>query len=202
MIYPTFDLEHKLLFHHDLDYIAGVDEAGRGPLAGPVVAGIVVIGKDHKQIEGIRDSKTLSEKQREELFAKITNTVDSWAFGLVDNKGIDDLRILEATKSAMNQAYSKLKVKPDMSLVDGKNLKGFDFNAQTRVKGDRDHYVISAASIIAKVVRDRMLVEYDSQFPEYGFAKHKGYGTKQHREALAKYGLCEIHRRSFCKKFV
>lgn len=184
-------------------FIAGVDEAGRGPLAGPVCVACVIMPLDEdKIIEGINDSKKLTEKKREELFDKILNTAIAYNIHFVDEKVIDDINILNATKKGMSFCINNLSHTPDIVLVDA--VKGLDTNVEcvSIIKGDAKSYSIAAASILAKVSRDRLMLEYDKMYPEYGFAKHKGYGTKVHIEALKKYGKCQIHRESFIKNFV
>lgn len=183
-------------------YIAGIDEAGRGPLAGPVVAAAVILPQNCL-IEGVNDSKKLSEKKREKLYDDITQNAIAWGVGIVDNNVIDEINILNATRRAMHMAIEELKVKPDYILIDAE--KKVDTNGIPYlpiIKGDALSISIGAASIIAKVTRDRMMREYDKIFPMYGFEKHKGYGTKAHIEAIKENGLCMIHRKSFCKKFV
>lgn len=177
--------------------VAGIDEAGRGPLAGPVVAAAVVIPDDVTVFREINDSKKLSPVQREKLYTKITENY-FWAVGIVSEKEIDRINILQATFKAMAIALKKLKVKPEICLIDG-NLKNplIILNQRAVVKGDAKYKVIGAASIIAKVTRDRIMVAYAEKYPEYGFDKHKGYGTKMHVAALNNYGRCPIHRVSF-----
>ncbi len=190
------------LYKTGLKYIAGIDEAGRGPLAGPVVVGIAIM-EPNSFIEGINDSKKIAEKKRELLYEKITSEAVDWAVGIVDQKEIDEINILNATKKALHEAISKLKVKPDRILVDA--LEHIDTNGipyTSIIKGDAKVYSISAASIIAKVTRDRMMQEYDEIYPEYGFAKHKGYGTAQHIQAIKTYGPCLLHRKTFIKNFI
>ena len=190
------------LYKTGLKYIAGIDEAGRGPLAGPVVVGIAIM-EPNSFIEGINDSKKIAEKKRELLYEKITSEAVDWAVGIVDQKEIDEINILNATKKALHEAISKLKVKPDRILVDA--LEHIDTNGipyTSIIKWDAKVYSISAASIIAKVTRDRMMQEYDEIYPEYGFAKHKGYGTAQHIQAIKTYGPCLLHRKSFIKNFI
>lgn len=196
LLYPTREKEKQLFESSKVKLIGGIDEAGRGPIAGPVVVGIAVISREHNEIEGIRDSKTLSEKQREKLFEIITNSDVIWSFGYGSARLIDAKGIMFAVRKATVQAYEKLTVKPDFCLNDG-NLTGFDFKYECFNKGDRDVYVIAMASVIAKVIRDRAMKEYDVKFPKYGFAQHKGYGTKMHYERIKEFGLCEIHRKSF-----
>lgn len=177
--------------------IAGIDEAGRGPLAGPVVAAAVVFDQDAELIEGINDSKTVTERRREILFDRIQANAKAIGIGIVDSTEIDRINILKATHKAMRQAIGRLKLKIDHILVDGRGLPDRIYSQTAIVHGDRICYSISAASIIAKVYRDRIMREMDSVFPGYGFAKHKGYGTRQHREAIQKLKPCPIHRRSF-----
>ena len=156
MIYPTHKQEKHCFEDENVQFVGGIDEAGRGPLAGPVVVGVVVIGREHKEIEGIRDSKTLSEKQREKLFKIITNSDVGWSFGYGSARLIDEKGIMFAVRKATVQAYEKLTIKPDICLNDG-NLTGFDFKYECFNKGDRDIYVIAMASVIAKVIRDRAM---------------------------------------------
>jgi len=183
-------------------HIAGVDEAGRGPLCGPVVATAVILPVN-LYIEGINDSKKLSEKKREKIYEELVNNKDvSFAVGLSDVDVIEKVNILNATKLAMIQAINNLDIKPDYVLIDGNQNIDIDIQSQTLVSGDSKSASIAAASIIAKVTRDRMMYEFDEKYPEYSFGKHKGYGTKVHIEAIQKYGLCSIHRPSFCKHFV
>lgn len=182
--------------------IAGVDEAGRGPLAGPVVCACVIMPMEsEKIIEGVNDSKKLSAKKREELFDKIVDIAISYSIVEIDEKKIDEINILQATKLGMKRAVENLKVMPDLVLVDAVKID-VALLQENIIKGDALSYNIAAASILAKVHRDRMMENFDMKYPEYGFAKHKGYGTKAHIEALKKYGKCEIHRETFIKKFV
>lgn len=177
-------------------YIAGIDEAGRGPLAGPVVAAAVVFPHDIF-IAGINDSKKLSSKKRETLFTEIIEQAVAVETGIVDEKEIDEINIFQASLKAMRMAVGSLQIKPDHLLIDGFRLPE-NFYDQTGIKGgDKKCFSIAAASIVAKVTRDRIMVIYDKKYPEYGFAKHKGYGTKNHVEVLRKLGKCEIHRNSF-----
>lgn len=194
------EIEHRL-YNKGYINIAGIDEAGRGPLCGPVVAAAVILPKD-KKIEGVNDSKKLTEKKREKLYDSIMNEAVAVGVGISDVDVIEEVNILNATKIAMKKAIENLKVKPDYCLIDGNQMLDISINAETVVSGDAKSESIAAASIIAKVTRDRMLINYDKLYPEYGFAKHKGYGTKVHIEAIKKYGLTPIHRPSFCKKFV
>ena len=189
------------LYEKGYTAICGVDEAGRGPLCGPVVAAAVILPKG-KCIEGVNDSKKLSEKKREKLYDDIIENAVAYGIGMSDVSVIEEVNILNATKLAMKQAIENLKVKPDYVLIDGNQMIDIAIDAETVVSGDARSESIAAASILAKVTRDRMLVEYDKKYPEYGFAKHKGYGTKAHIEAIGKYGLTKIHRPSFCTKFV
>ncbi|MFH0775712.1 MAG: ribonuclease HII [bacterium] len=178
-------------------FIAGVDEAGRGPLAGPVVAAACILEKD---IAGVADSKSLSAKKREALFSVITKEAISWKISAIDHTIIDEINILQATFRAMAEAVSGLAIKPELVLVDGPyKIPHLEIEQQALIKGDKTTYIISAASIIAKVSRDRIMEEYDQIFPLYGFAKHKGYPTKAHIEAIRMYGPSTIHRRSFLR---
>ena len=185
-----------------IKYIAGIDEAGRGPLAGPVVVGCVIMPED-SFIEGINDSKKVSEKKREKLYDEIINNAISWSVSIIGWHDIDELNILNATKKGVTECINNLETKPELILVDA--LKGIDtcnIPYVSMVKGDAKCYSISAASILAKVTRDRIMREWDEVYPQYGFAKHKGYGTKAHIEALKEYGPCPIHRKTFITHFV
>lgn len=182
-------------------YIAGVDEAGRGPLAGPVYAAAVIL-PDDVFIEGINDSKKLSEKRREELYDIICEKAVAYNICSVDEKRIDEINILNATHEAMNGAVAGLNVKPDYVIIDGNSIKGMTLPHETVVKGDAKSVSIAAASILAKVSRDRFICEMAEKYPEYGFDRHKGYGTAAHNEAVLKYGPCPIHRRTFLKKLL
>ena len=176
--------------------ICGIDEAGRGPLAGPVVAGAVIL-PEGCLIEGVNDSKKLSEKKREKLYDEITDNALAWAVGIVDNNVIDEINILEATRRAMKMAIDGLKIKPDYILIDAeKKVDTGGVPYLPIIKGDALSISIASASIIAKVTRDRMMYEYDKIFPVYDFAKHKGYGTKAHIDAIKANGLCMIHRKT------
>ena len=194
------EIEDKL-YSEGYNFVCGVDEAGRGPLCGPVVAAAVILPKD-EYIEGVNDSKKLTEKKREKLYDDIMKKAVAVSIGISDVDVIEKVNILNATKLAMKQAIEKLSIKPDYVLIDGNQMIDINIKAETVVSGDAKSLSIAAASIIAKVTRDRMLIEFDKKYPEYGFAKHKGYGTKSHIEAIQKYGLTDIHRSSFCKKFV
>lgn len=192
----------KKLYEGGVKYIAGIDEAGRGPLAGPVVIGCVIM-KPESFIEYVNDSKKLSETKREMLYEKITQEAVAWSTGIVDEKEIDKLNILNATKKALTDAIDKLEVKPDVILVDALDkidTKGIKYISV--IKGDAKIYSISAASIIAKVTRDRIMKEYDEVYPQYGFAGHKGYGTAKHIQAIKEHGICPLHRKTFTKNFI
>ena len=180
----------------EYEYICGVDEAGRGPLAGPVVAGAVILPRGCR-IMYINDSKQLSEKKREELYEVITEQAVAWGAGCVSPEEIDRINILQATYEAMRQALGALSPQPDILLNDAVTIPRISIPQVPIVKGDARSITIGAASIIAKVTRDRMMLEYDKQYPEYGFASNKGYGSKGHMAALEKYGPTPIHRRSF-----
>lgn len=182
-------------------FICGIDEAGRGPLAGPVVAGAVVLKKD-AQILYLNDSKKLSEKRREELYLEIQEKAVSWAVGIAGPERIDEINILQATYEAMREAVSKLSVPPDILLNDAVTIPGLDIPQVSIIKGDAKSLSIAAASVMAKVTRDHMMAQYGELYPQYGFAKHKGYGTAAHIAALKEFGPCPIHRRSFIKNFV
>lgn len=182
--------------------IAGIDEAGRGPLAGPVVVGIVIM-KPESFIEGINDSKKISEKKREMLYEKITEEAIDWAVGIVDQEEIDEINILNATKKALKIAITNLKTKPERLVVDAlEHMDTCGIPYTSIIKGDAKVYSISAASIIAKVTRDRIMKEYDEIYPAYGFAQHKGYGTAKHIQAIKEIGPCPLHRKSFIKNFI
>ena len=180
--------------------ICGVDEAGRGPLAGPVCAAAVILPQGIL-IDGLNDSKKLTDKKRRELYDVIVEKAVSFGIAMASEQEIDEINILQATFLAMQRAIDQLSVKPDLALIDGNRAKDFGLPVQTIVKGDSLSSSIAAASILAKVTRDRLMEELDGKYPEYGFAVHKGYGTKRHYEALRQYGPCEIHRRTFLKKF-
>lgn len=180
--------------------ICGVDEAGRGPLAGPVCAAAVILppGID---IPGLNDSKKLSDKKRRELYPLIKECAVAYSIVLVDHETIDNINILQATLSAMQQAIAGLDVKPDLALIDGNREKDFGVPCKTVIHGDSLSASIAAASVLAKVTRDDVMLEMAKQYPQYGFDVHKGYGTKAHYEALSAYGPCPIHRMTFLKKF-
>lgn len=185
----------------EFSYICGIDEAGRGPLAGPVVAGAVVLPKNC-DILYINDSKKLSEKKREELYDVIMEKALSVGVGFATPERIDEINILQATYEAMREAVSKLAIQPELLLNDAVTIPGLSVKQVPIIKGDAKSISIGAASIIAKVTRDRLMKEYDGIFPEYGFASHKGYGAQTHIEALKKYGPCPIHRKTFITHFV
>lgn len=187
----------RALYKDGIEYIAGIDEVGRGPLVGPVVTACVVLPKNFFH-ESIKDSKKLSEKKREEMFKVIEENALAIGIGIRDNKRIDEINILEATKEAMKEAYqnAKKKIKIEHVLIDAVKLD-LDVPSTSIIKGDANSESIAAASIIAKVTRDHMLDELDEVYPEYGFKKNKGYGTKAHIEALYKYGKTPLHRNSF-----
>ena len=187
---------HTAFRKQSTGYIAGVDEAGRGPLAGPVVAAAVILPDDHK-IEGLRDSKKLIAKKRESLFKEINTKAVAIGIGIVNEKDVDRLNILAATQKAMQMALGRLNQKPTSALIDGYKLPNQVIPNKGIIKGDTKVESIMAASIIAKVTRDAIMLKYDKIFPEYGLAKHKGYGTKQHMEALINFKATPIHRKSF-----
>ena len=182
-----------------IKYICGIDEAGRGPLAGPVVVASVIMPRD-SIIEGVNDSKKVSEKKREELYEIITNEAISYSVGIIDEKEIDEINILNATKKGLTKSLQELEVKPDLILVDAlEKIDTLKIPYLSIIKGDAKAYSIAAASIIAKVTRDRIMRMYDEVYPQYGFIKHKGYGTKEHMEAIKKFGPSPIHRKTFIK---
>ena len=192
----------KEFFDMGMQYVCGIDEAGRGPLAGPVVVASVILPKN-SMIEGVNDSKKISESKREKLYDAILQEVISYGIGIIYQDEIDEINILQATKKGLHEAVSNMKIKPNVILVDA--LTGIDtlgIPYKSIIKGDAKSYSIGAASIIAKVTRDRIMREWDKVYPEYGFAEHKGYGTAKHIEAIKKYGLTPIHRKTFCKNFV
>ena len=192
----------KSYFKEGYNYICGIDEAGRGPLAGPVVVAAVIMPKD-SMIEGVNDSKKVSEKKREKLYELIIEEAISYSVGIVDQNEIDRINILNATKAGLTEAVRTLKVKPELILVDAlTNIDTCGVPYQSIIKGDAKSYSIAAASIIAKVTRDRIMREWDKVYPQYGFEKQKGYGTAAHIAAIREYGLCPIHRRSFTTHFI
>ena len=200
----TASFEFELaLWQQGVRRVAGVDEAGRGPLAGPVVAAAAIFPPEWaarlpSELAGLNDSKQLTEARREGFFAFLTTCPEiEFAVARVDAPQIDVLNILQATHRAMNDALSQLRSLPPHALVDGRPVKTLGVPQTAIVKGDARSYSIAAASVLAKVTRDQLMVEYSAQFPEYGFATHKGYGTAQHLAAIAKFGPCPIHRKSF-----
>lgn len=196
------EIEENLYKEKNLQYICGIDEAGRGPLAGPVVVAACIMPRN-SMIEGVNDSKKVSEKKREELFEIITNEAISYGVGIIDQKEIDRINILNATKEGLTMAVKELNPRPDLIIVDA--LTKIDTDGipyESIIKGDAKCYSISCASIIAKVTRDRIMREWDQVYPQYGFIKHKGYGTEAHINAIKEYGPCPIHRKSFIKHFI
>ena len=180
--------------------LCGVDEAGRGPLAGPVCAAAVILPSGF-EIPGLNDSKQLSDKKRRELFPVIQSRAIAWGIAMVDEQVIDEINILNATFRAMKQAIDQLSVHPDLALIDGNRVTDFGVPAIPIVKGDARVASIAAASILAKVARDEFMEQMDLKYPEYGFAIHKGYGTKRHYAAVDQFGLCPIHRKTFFRKY-
>ena len=192
----------KELYAKGFEYICGIDEAGRGPLAGPVVVAGVIMPKD-SMIEGVNDSKKVSEKKREKLYDVILEEAISYSVAVIGQDVIDEINILNATKQGVTTVVEELDVKPNLILVDALthiNTKGIPYDSI--IKGDAKCYNIAAASIIAKVTRDRIMREWDEIYPQYGFINHKGYGTAKHIEAIKEYGPCPIHRKTFIKHFV
>lgn len=188
-------------FSNGIRLVAGMDEAGRGPLAGPVVAAAVILDPD-QPVYGVNDSKKLSEKRRAALKPAIEAQAVSFGIGIIDEQVIDRINILEATKEAMCQAVAALDPQPELIMIDALTIPQIQIPQQGIIKGDAKSVSIAAASILAKETRDAIMRAYDEIYPEYGFAKHKGYGTKDHIEAIRKYGPCPIHRRSFIKNFI
>lgn len=191
------------LFEYDKEFdcrVAGMDEAGRGPLAGPVVCACCIMPLDF-MIDGINDSKKLSEKKRESLYEEIVSKAECYGVGIIERDVIDEINILQATKLGMKRAFENMKSSPDILLIDAVKLD-LPVKMRSIVKGDAKSYNIAAASVIAKVTRDRIMRDYDKMYPEYGFMKNKGYGTKAHIEALRKVGKSPIHRISFIKNLV
>ena len=192
----------KDLYNKGFNNICGIDEAGRGPLAGPVVVAGVIMPKD-SMIEGINDSKKVSEKKREKLYDLIIEEAISYSVAIIGQDVIDDINILNATKEGVTKVVDGLDVKPDLIIIDALdhiNTRGIPY--EPIIKGDAKCYNIAAASILAKVTRDRIMREWDEVYPQYGFVQHKGYGTAKHIQAIKEYGLTPIHRRSFTRKFV
>ena len=194
---PHFDFE-KELYEQGFKYVCGIDEAGRGPLSGPVVAAACILPLD-VDIPELNDSKKLTEKKRELLFDVIKEKALAYGIGMASPEEIDSINILNATMLAMHRAVEQLSPAADFALIDGNVSRGFNIQTKTVVKGDSISCSIAAASILAKVTRDRLCLEDAVKYPEYNFAKHKGYSTKEHMEAVIKYGPCPIHRKSFLK---
>ena len=187
-------------FENGIKLICGVDEAGRGPLAGPVCAAAVIL-PPHAQLPGLNDSKKLTDKKRRELYPVIMEQAVAYGIGFASHEEIDEINILQATYLAMERAIAKLSVRPELALIDGNRAKDFGVPVKTVIKGDSLSASIAAASILAKVTRDDLMLEAAKEYPQYAFDVHKGYGTKAHYEALAAYGPSPIHRMSFLKKF-
>ena len=190
----------KKYYDEGMILVAGVDEAGRGPLAGPVCVASVIMPQDNI-IEEINDSKKLSEKKREMLYDKIIETAICYHIELIDNNLIDEINILNATKLGMKKCIEGLEIVPEIAIIDAVKIDT-EIPTDSIIKGDALSYNVASASILAKVTRDRLMVELDERYPEYNFKKHKGYGTKEHIEALRKYGKCDIHRNSFISHLV
>jgi ribonuclease HII len=186
----------RTLWRQGIKCIAGVDEAGRGPLAGPVVAAAVIFPREFI-IERVNDSKKCTVKQRESLFPLIMEQAISVGIGIVDHVEIDRINILQATILAMRKSLENMNIRPEYSILDGNSFTHESLRFENIIGGDAKSFTIAAASIIAKVTRDRLMCELDIRFPHYGFARHKGYGTRQHIEAIRTYGLCEVHRKTF-----
>ena len=194
--------EENKLYEKNIKLICGIEEAGRGPLAGPVVVGAVIL-PDNSFIEGVNDSKKVSEKKREKLYEEITKEAIAYSVGIVDQKTIDEINILNATKLGVKLALEGLKQKPEVIMVDAlNNIDTLGIPYISVIKGDAKNYCIAAASIIAKVTRDRIMREWDEVYPAYGFAKHKGYGTAEHIRVIKEVGPCNLHRKSFIKNFI
>ena len=191
----------KIAHENGYKIVCGIDEAGRGPLAGPVFAAAVILPENYSH-PVLNDSKKLSEKKRDEVYDDIIKDAVCYSVGIATEQEIDEINILNATFLAMNRAVEGLSVKPDFAYIDGNQYPKTGLKEETIVKGDGKCISVAAASIIAKVSRDRFMLEIDEEYPEYQFKKHKGYGTKAHIEAIGKYGLTDIHRPSFCTKFV
>lgn len=187
-------------FAEGIQIICGVDEAGRGPLAGPVCAAAVIL-PPHADIPGLNDSKKLSDKRRRELFPVIKEQAIAYGIGIATHEEIDEINILQATYLAMERAINALSVKPELALIDGNRAKDFGLPVETVIKGDSRSASIAAASILAKVTRDDMMLELANTYPEYQFEIHKGYGTKAHYAALDAHGASPVHRQSFLKKY-
>ena len=192
----------KDLYQKGFKNICGIDEAGRGPLAGPVVVAGVIMPKD-SMIEGVNDSKKVTEKRREKLYDLIIEEAISYSISIVGQDIIDDINILNATKMGVTEVVDKLELKPDLIVIDALNhINTRQIPYESIIKGDAKCYNIAAASILAKVTRDRIMRQWDEVYPQYGFTSHKGYGTAKHIQAIIEYGLCPIHRRTFTKNFI
>ncbi|MBU1119952.1 ribonuclease HII [Patescibacteria group bacterium] len=200
MVYPTIDLEKKL-WKKGFKIVVGIDEAGRGPLAGPVVAGCVCITSKKQVVDSVRDSKKMTERQRNIAFELIKEKSEGYGVGIVEAKRIDKVGIRQAVLEAMTEAVKEtekmLKEKVEYIIADGGIILIEGYEMESIEKGDLNHYSIAAGSVLAKVTRDRIMNQYANQFPKYGFEKHMGYGTKLHMDMIKKYGACEIHRLSF-----
>lgn len=195
------EFERKL-FDGGVNYIAGIDEAGRGPLAGPVVVACCIMPQD-SFIEGVNDSKKVSEKKREKLYEEITNEAIAWNVAIINHNEIDEINILNATKKAVTESISGMKAKPDRILIDAlEHIDTCGIPYTAIIKGDSKIYSIAAASIIAKVTRDRIMQEWNEVYPQYGFSRHKGYGTAEHIKVIKECGPCIIHRKTFIKNFI
>lgn len=195
-----YEFEHAKRAENGYRYICGIDEAGRGPLAGPVFCAAVILPEDY-EIEGLNDSKKLSEKKRDMLFDEIIEHALAYSIQSIDHKTIDEINILKATMLGMRKAAEDLSIVPDMIYIDGNRIpENLPANAEFVIKGDATSASIAAASILAKVSRDRFMLEMDEKYPEYCFSKHKGYATKLHYEKIREFGPCEIHRLTFLKK--
>lgn len=188
-------------YNKGFEYVCGVDEAGRGPLAGPVCAAAVILPKG-MIIDGVNDSKKLSEKKREALFDVICSSALAYSIEFADVKEIEEVNILRATMNAMKRAVEKLSVKADFAYIDGNTMPPIKISGECIVKGDAKSMSVACASILAKVTRDRLMLEYAKEYPQYSFEKHKGYGTKVHTEAIKEFGPCPIHRMSFLTKIL
>ena len=194
--------QEKILRQRGFKTICGIDEAGRGPLAGPVVVASVIMPED-SMIEGVNDSKKISEKKREKLYDQILEEAISYGVGIIGQDEIDEINILNATKKGLTLSLKELTVRPDLIMVDAlTHIDTMGIPYESIIKGDAKCYSIAAASIIAKVTRDRIMREWDKVYPEYGFEQHKGYGTAKHISAIKEYGLCPINRKSFTKNFI
>ncbi len=194
-------LYENIAYDKGFKYVCGVDEAGRGPLAGPVCAAAVILPKG-LIIEGVNDSKKLTEKKREALFDVICESALAYSIAFADIDEIEEVNILRATMNAMKRAVEGLSVKADFAYIDGNTMPPIDINGECVVKGDAKSMSVACASILAKVSRDRLMLKYAEEYPQYGFEKHKGYGTKLHTEALKEFGPCPVHRPSFLKKIL